>query len=74
MFLRRSSSTPDADWISISDLMAGLMMFFLFVAISYLISVQAERKTIFEMKVQYEQMQDASIHYQKLLQALVLSS
>jgi len=33
------------EWISISDMMAGLMMIFLFVAVSYMVHVIDEKKT-----------------------------
>lgn len=53
-FLKRSES----DWISISDLMAGLMMIFLFIAISYMNSLQLRAKQIRQIAVAYQEMQD----------------
>ena len=53
-FFRRSES----EWISISDLMAGLMMIFLFIAISYMNSLQLRAKQIRQIAVAYQEMQD----------------
>ena len=44
-------------WISISDMMAGLMVIFLFIAISYMLHVQADKKTIEQIAVTYEKVQ-----------------
>ena len=46
------------DWISISDLMAGLMMIFLFIAISYMNSLQIRAKQIKKIAVAYQELQD----------------
>lgn len=45
------SSKTDNNWVSLSDIMTGLMIVFLFISISYMIEVQkrqAERDEIFE--------------------------
>ena len=47
-----------AEWISISDLMAGLMMIFLFIAISYMNSLQIRAKQIKKIAVAYQELQD----------------
>ena len=54
-----SSSDQDTEeqWISISDMMAGLMVIFLFIAISYMIYVQAEKEKIEQIAVTYEKLQ-----------------
>lgn len=44
-------------WISISDMMAGLMVIFLFIAISYMLHVQAEQERIEQIAVTYEKLQ-----------------
>ncbi len=46
------------DWISISDLMAGLMMIFLFIAISYMNSLQIRAKQIKKIAVAYQELQN----------------
>ncbi len=46
-------------WISVSDLMAGLMMVFLFVSIALMRSAMVERDTIRDIAVTYEQNQAA---------------
>ena len=54
-FLSRKLET---DWISISDLMAGLMMIFLFIAISYMNNLQIRAKQIKKIAVAYQELQD----------------
>ena len=44
-------------WISISDMMAGLMVIFLFIAISYMLHVRAEQEKIEQIAVTYERLQ-----------------
>ena len=44
-------------WVSISDMMAGLMMIFLFISVVYMIDVIAEKKDIEEIAVTYQKMQ-----------------
>ena len=44
-------------WISISDMMAGLMVIFLFIAISYMLHVHAEKDKIEQIAVTYEKLQ-----------------
>ena len=44
-------------WISISDMMAGLMVIFLFIAISYMLYVQVEQERIEQIAVTYEKLQ-----------------
>ena len=55
----------DSDWISISDLMTGLMMIFLFIAISFMNNLQIKAKQIKKIAVAYQEIQDAL--YQDLL-------
>ena len=43
-------------WISISDMMAGLMIIFLFIAISYMLDVSADKKAIDKIVVTYEKL------------------
>ena len=44
-------------WISISDMMAGLMVIFLFIAISYMLHVRADKEKIEKIAVTYEKLQ-----------------
>ena len=44
-------------WISISDMMAGLMVIFLFIAISYMLHVRADKEKIEQIAVTYEKLQ-----------------
>ena len=51
-------SSEDGDhWISISDMMSGLMMVFLFIAISYMINVVREKDKIKEIAITYNKLQ-----------------
>jgi outer membrane protein OmpA-like peptidoglycan-associated protein len=53
-----SSQKSNGDhWISISDMMSGLMMVFLFIAISYMINVVKEKDKIKEIAVTYNRLQ-----------------
>ena len=44
-------------WISISDMMAGLMVIFLFIAISYMLHIRADKEQIEQIAVTYEKLQ-----------------
>ena len=44
-------------WVSISDMMAGLMVIFLFIAISYMLNVRADKEKIEKIAVTYEKLQ-----------------
>lgn len=60
LFGSRSRSNEDAEhWISVSDLMSGLMMMFLFVAVAYMYYVQVERDNVKEIAVAYKETQVA---------------
>ena len=50
---------PDGDdhWVSISDMMAGLMVIFLFIAISYMVVVKADKARIEKIAVIYQELQ-----------------
>ena len=54
-----SDRKAQTDWISISDLMAGLMMIFLFIAISYMNSLQIRAKQIRKIAVAYQEIQES---------------
>lgn len=45
-------------WISISDMMSGLMMIFLFISIAYMINVVKERDKIKEIAITYNRLQN----------------
>lgn len=49
----------EGDWISISDLMAGLMMIFLFIAISFMNNLQIRANQVREIAVAYQELQDS---------------
>ena len=60
MLLRLLSrrASPESEWISISDLMAGLMMIFLFIAISFMNNLQIRAEQVREIVVAYQELQD----------------
>ena len=55
--LRTRAQDTEEHWISISDMMAGLMVIFLFIAISYMLHVQADKERIEKIAVTYEELQ-----------------
>ncbi len=52
-----SKSEEEGYWISVSDLMSGLMIIFLFIALSYMRDVALERDKIKEVAVKYTETQ-----------------
>ena len=48
----------DEHWISVSDLMAGLMVIFLFIAITYIRPVQEERDTVRDIAVDFQEAEE----------------
>ena len=59
-FGTQKTGDQDAEhWIGISDLMSGLMMMFLFMAVAYMFYVQVERENIKEIAVTYKDTQVA---------------
>ena len=54
------TSAPETEdhWISISDMMSGLMIIFLFIAVSYMIKVNAEKDKIKEIAITYNRLQN----------------
>ena len=55
--LTTKEQDTEEHWISISDMMAGLMVIFLFIAISYMLHVKEETDKIKAIAVAYIQMQ-----------------
>ena len=41
------------EWMSISDMMSGLMLIFLFIAISFMVKVEAEKQDMKDVAIQY---------------------
>lgn len=52
-----SNNHPEDHWISVSDLMAGLMIIFLFISVSYMMQVNKEKTQIKEVAVTYSRLQ-----------------
>lgn len=56
----RSKGSQDAEhWIGVSDLMSGLMMVFMFIAVAYMVYVHFERERIREIAVSNQEAQVA---------------
>lgn len=55
--LRTEVQDTEEHWISISDMMAGLMVIFLFIAISYMLHIRADKEKIEQIAVTYEKLQ-----------------
>jgi outer membrane protein OmpA-like peptidoglycan-associated protein len=55
--LNRSNEQEESHWLSVSDLMAGLMMVFLFIAIALMRNAFIERDKIKEIAVAYQENQ-----------------
>ena len=51
--LSNGSHTQEDHWVSVSDLMAGLMMIFLLIAIIYMVRVEVEKDRIQEVAILY---------------------
>lgn len=57
--LFKGSNRSEDYWISVSDLMAGLMIIFLFIAVSYMVKTQNENEMYVYIEQEYELAQDA---------------
>ena len=66
LFSRKEQETEE-HWVSISDVMAGLMVIFLFIAISYMLNVRLKANEIIVYKNEVEKLLDA---YKNLQAAL----
>lgn len=51
IFSRRSNQPEESQWLSVADLMAGLMIIFMFISIAYMRMVMIERDRIKEVAV-----------------------
>ncbi len=50
-------STNDSNWISFSDIMTGLMVIFMFIALSYIVEVKEQQKEINKIVEDYKDVQ-----------------
>lgn len=53
-FIKKTTTTEDEHWIAVSDLMAGLMMVFLMIAIIFMADIYIEREKIKNIAVLYD--------------------
>jgi len=51
-------SPSEAQWISLSDLMTGMMMIFMLIAIAYMVKVEADAAKAHKIAILYEQTRD----------------
>jgi len=59
LFNSSPAQSDDEHWISVSDLMAGLMVIFLFIAISYMKDIVVEKERIEKIAVTWNETQEA---------------
>jgi outer membrane protein OmpA-like peptidoglycan-associated protein len=62
--MKRQHRDDGEHWLSVSDMMSGLMVIFLFIAISYMLEVTKERNQLLEIAVTYEKTKE--LIYQQL--------
>lgn len=58
-FRKRSVAPSEAHWIPLSDLMTGLMVIFLLIAVTYMMRVEKDAATVTDVAVAYSEIQDA---------------
>ena len=56
MSLLRKKDNSSQHWLTISDLMSGLMIIFIFIAISFMRSTYLEKEKIKKIEIQYEEL------------------
>ena len=66
LFNQQGQETEE-HWVSISDVMAGLMVIFLFIAISYMVNANQKTERIAELKVKVANLLDAYRNLQRAL-------
>lgn len=56
MSLLRKKDNSSQHWLTISDLMSGLMIIFIFIAISFICSTYLEKEKVKKIEIQYEEL------------------
>lgn len=56
MSLLRKKDNSSQHWLTISDLMSGLMIIFIFIAISFMCSTYLEKEKVKKIEIQYEEL------------------
>ena len=56
MSLLRKKDNSSQHWLTISDLMSGLMIIFIFIAISFMRSTYLEKEKVKKIEIQYEEL------------------
>ncbi len=56
--LGASTYEQEDHWVSVADLMAGLMMIFLLIAIIYMVKIESEKQKIKEVAILYEHLKE----------------
>lgn len=57
--MRKQHNEDGEHWLSVSDMMSGLMVIFLFIAITYMMQVSEDRNQLVEIAVTYEKTKNA---------------
>jgi outer membrane protein OmpA-like peptidoglycan-associated protein len=55
---RRTHHSDEEHWIPLSDLMTGLMLVFLLIAVTYMVQVEAQTKKVRQIAVIYDQLRN----------------
>ena len=56
MSLLKKKDNSSQHWLTISDLMSGLMIIFIFIAISFMHSTYLEKEKVKKIEIQYEEL------------------
>ena len=62
IFLRKADGDDGEHWLTISDLMSGLMIIFLFIAVAFMRHTAMEKDKITDIAVAYQENQVAIFH------------
>jgi outer membrane protein OmpA-like peptidoglycan-associated protein len=57
--MKQQNNEDGEHWLSVSDMMSGLMVIFLFIAISYMMQVLEDKKQLIEIAVTYEKTKES---------------
>ena len=53
---RKRSDAKEDHWIPLSDLMTGLMMMFMLIAVMFMVKVEADAKKVKDIAIIYDEM------------------
>lgn len=70
MSLLRKKDNCSQHWLTISDLMSGLMIIFIFIAISFMRSTYLEKEKVKKIEIQYEELKSKDKSLDKVIREL----